>query len=197
MKTKRSKATDIPQSVKEKVWQRDNEIWKPVFGYENYYEVSNKGNVRSIGNFQMCNGGKRPICCLNKNVHKQGYLSVRLYKDKKQKTFFVHRLVAKAFIPEQKEKLFVNHIDGNKSNNNVENLEWCSRSENIMHAYKNRLNKQSIIVNVIDKKTNQKYKFVSYAQASTFIKQNIAYISARLKENIYENKNYKWEKKDG
>lgn len=197
MKTKRSKACDISQAVKEKVWERDNEIWKPVFGYENYYEVSNKGNVRSIGNFQMCNGGKRPICYLTKNVHKQGYLFVRLYKDKKQKCFFVHRLVAKAFIPEQKEKLFVNHIDGNKSNNNVENLEWCSRSENIMHAYKNRLNKQSIIVNIIDKKTNQKYKFVSYALASTFIKQNIAYISARLKENIYENKNYKWEKIDG
>lgn len=109
------------------------EIWKDIEGYEGKYQVSNLGRVRSldrkIGNYFRQGKVLKP--CVTRN----GYLQVYLYnKNSIMKPRRIHRLVANAFIPKPKDKLEVNHIDGNKNNNNMENLEWCTSSENKKHA---------------------------------------------------------------
>ena len=104
------------------------EIWKPVpIKMFKDYEISNTGKVRR-------NGRERKV--FNKP---DGYPAINLYNHCKHKTIAIHRLVAMAFVPNPDNKLDVNHIDGNKTNNNVDNLEWCTRSENIKHAYRTGL----------------------------------------------------------
>lgn len=101
-----------------------HETWKTVKGYEGLYEVSSFGNVRNV------NSGR----VLNPCRYRTGYLSVMLYKDKKPKRFLIHRLVAISFLDNSNNYEFVNHLDEDKANNNVENLEWCSREHNMRHG---------------------------------------------------------------
>ena len=110
------------------------EIWKPVKEFEGLYEVSNLGQVRSL-NYKRTKGTK----ILKLVIDKDGYLRVNLYKNGKQYNKKVHRLVTAAFIPNPEGKTEVNHIDGNKTNNRVENLEWVTHSENIQHAWESGL----------------------------------------------------------
>ena len=110
------------------------EVWKPIFGYEGIYEVSNCGNVRSIDRIDFAGRrlkGKVFSTSANKN-----YITCVLTKYGKHRTFRIHQLVAEAFIPNPEGKPCINHKDGNKQNNCVENLEWCTLSENMKHAYK-------------------------------------------------------------
>ena len=109
------------------------EIWKKIKGFENY-EISNLGRVKSN------NLKKEKI--LKFRITKTGYYRVMLQKNCFKKELLVHRLVAEAFIPNKENKKEVNHIDLNKSNNRVENLEWTTRSENIAHSYLNGRNKK-------------------------------------------------------
>lgn len=111
------------------------EIWKPIIGYENYYEVSNLGRVRRIKAAHGTQIGR----ILNGMLDSDGYLNVCLTANKNQKWFLVHRLVAQAFLPNPENKPTVNHIDGNKQNNSVSNLEWCTQKENIAHAWRTGL----------------------------------------------------------
>ena len=107
------------------------EIWKDVNGYEGLYKINNFGYIKSL---KDCNYiSREKILKFSKND--RGYLSVRLYKNTKWKIFRVNRLVAINFLPNPKNKPQVNHKDGNKQNNNVNNLEWCTHSENQNHAY--------------------------------------------------------------
>jgi hypothetical protein len=100
------------------------EIWKEIEGYEGLYQVSNEGRIRS----------KRRIKIQGDY---NGYKKVRLSKKSRQLTKQVHRLVAKAFIPNPNNKPMVNHKDLNRSNNNVNNLEWVTHQENVNHAVEN------------------------------------------------------------
>lgn len=104
--------------------QQNKETWKDVVGYENLYKVSNYGNVFSVKNNKI----------LRNNNTTVGYLQVTLSKDNKQKCFHVHRLVGISFIENTKNKKQINHIDGNKTNNKIENLEWATASENGLHS---------------------------------------------------------------
>lgn len=116
----------VEQSPKQGFIFMNTETWKPVIGYEGLYLVSNTGNVKSIAKNKVF-----ALCYDN-----YGYPIVSLTKNKKAKTKTVHRLVALAFIPNPDKKPQVNHIDGNKSNNSVENLEWATNRENVVHSFK-------------------------------------------------------------
>ncbi len=122
------------------------EKWKDIEGYEGYYQVSNLGNVKSLGRYvNNPHGGKRYIReRILKPFNKKGYLYVDLLKIKQHR---IHRLVAAAFIDNKDDSAEVNHINGIKNDNRVENLEWCTRSENMKHSYKTGLwNNQHTIV---------------------------------------------------
>ena len=107
------------------------EYWRDIKGYDGLYQVSNYGRIKS---FIRYNDGRIIKQCIGRR-----YWKVILYKDKKEKCLFVHRIVAKAFIPNPLNKEQINHKDGNKLNNKVSNLEWCSREENMDHARANGL----------------------------------------------------------
>lgn len=109
------------------------EKWKPIVDYEGLYEVSNLGQVRSIPR-SRCKGG-----ILKPHINK-GYEYVHLCKNGKPYYAKVHRIVADAFLEVIPGKTHVNHIDGNKTNNHVSNLEWCTALENLKHAKENNLN---------------------------------------------------------
>ena len=121
------------------------EIWKDVVGYENLYQVSNFGNVKRKG--------KTKNLCKSKN----NYYGVKLCKNNIKKYMSIHRLVASAFIPNPKSLPQVNHIDGNKFNNYVNNLEWVSQSDNEKHAYLLGLTKPTRISPVIKYDLNGNY----------------------------------------
>ena len=122
--------------------EMNNEIWKPIKGYKGRYEVSNMGNIKRLARIV-----KRPTCkreptqsveeivmCIRTTQH--GYKTVKLVNAQgERKDILVHRLVAAAFIPKPVGKDYINHKDGNKINNCVDNLEWVSIKENNQHAY--------------------------------------------------------------
>ena len=119
------------------------ETWKPVIGYENLYEVSDLGNVRSVDryidtNIKHVTRRLQKGRILSQNLKKNGYMTVDLCKNGKIKTTLVHRIVADAFLQEDGKRT-INHIDGDKTNNAVCNLERSSHSENIKHAFKTGL----------------------------------------------------------
>lgn len=114
------------------------EIWKDIEGFENRYQVSNTGKVRSLDTYQdnALTGGKslRKSKILNPWLEK-GYQRVGLsIGNKKHKYFSVHKLVANAFVENLLNKPHINHIDGDKFNNCDFNLEWCTPAENIQHS---------------------------------------------------------------
>lgn len=110
-----------------------NEELKDIVGYEGMYQVSNLGRVKSL------KFGKNLI--LKSGFSAKGYLLLKLSKNNTSKTFRVHRLVAAAFIKNPHKKSDINHINGIKDDNRVENLEWNTRSENIQHAFSIGLSK--------------------------------------------------------
>ncbi len=116
------------------------EIWKDIEGYEGKYQISNFGNVKSLETWTGDKYIKREKILKNV-VYGNGYYYVCLSKKGEVKKHKVNRLVAQAFIPNPENKPFTNHIDGDKLNNNVNNLEWCTQSENMKHASKIGLRK--------------------------------------------------------
>ena len=119
-----------------------DEVWKDIEGYEGLYQVSTCGNIKSLPKVRRNGTGTyiQKERLLKPSNTSTGYKKVELCKDGKRKGFKVHRLVAIAFIPNPDNKPEVNHIDGNKINNNIDNLEWVTSSENSIHAYETGLN---------------------------------------------------------
>ena len=117
------------------------EIWKDVIGYEGLYQVSNLGTIKSLSRTRKnhTNG----IACVKERMlnpsTSNGYKCVQLRKNCSGKFIAVHRLVALMFLNNTEDKPTVNHIDGNKLNNVVSNLEWATYTENNIHAIKNKL----------------------------------------------------------
>lgn len=118
------------------------EIWKDIPGYEGLYQASSTGRIRTVPHRVACRGGFRIVRerILKTNAKyingKKHYVCVDLGH---RNTQLVHRLIANTFIPNPLGLPQVNHKDGDKWNNNIENLEWCNQSENMLHAYKHGL----------------------------------------------------------
>lgn len=124
------------------------EIWKDIEGYEGMYQVSNMGRVRALDRVKPNSGGqiaKGHILPQSDNGH--GYRFVSLWKFNKGRRFYVHRLVASAFIPNPNNFPIINHKDENKSNNRYENLEWCTQKYNINYGNHMKRLKESYIAN--------------------------------------------------
>ena len=116
------------------------EIWKDIDGYQGLYQVSSYGRIKSLSHVNHL-GRLRPECILGARLSDRGYHTCVLYNNGKPKSFRVHQLVGKAFIPNPLNKPHINHLDGVKGNNMVENLEWVTISENQKHAFKTGLNR--------------------------------------------------------
>lgn len=146
------------------------EEWKEIKGYENYF-VSNFGNVKHNDKIKS-------------QFNNRGYKCVDLYKNNQRKHFKVHKLVYMTFIGEYNYKLDINHIDGNKENNNINNLEVCTRKENLEHAVRLGLNKQSIKITAI--KNGEKIKSYSIGSMYKLLKEkeNINCKEKTFKENV-------------
>lgn len=121
--------------------QMTREIWKPIFGFEEFYEVSNQGRIRSlarISTFSNRWGGVNhrqvPGRLMPPAANTAGYLHITLRANTKDTTFLVHRLVAAAFIANPSGFKTVNHKNGRKSDNAAANLEWMNQAENNLHA---------------------------------------------------------------
>ena len=152
-----------------------NEVWADIQGYENKYQVSNLGNVRSL-NYHRERKAKIMTAKLSR-----GYKVIGLRKDGVKKFFSVHRLVADAFIPSEDKTLQINHKNLNKEDNSVENLEWVSPKENTIHAivngrFKNSANKlraanekRKIPLIAINKFTGIIYEFCSIREAAKIL----------------------------
>ena len=147
--------------------ESNKEVWLDVHGWENIYEVSSFGRIRNkeTGHIKAF------------HITKFGYCRLTLYKGKLSKKYAVHRLVAEAFIPNPQNKPQVNHIDGNKQNNRVDNLEWVTQTENMIHAYTHGLmdnvikytNSRKMSLNVINLSSDETIHFNSQCEASSYL----------------------------
>lgn len=137
-----NKSTLIKEKRLSKISIMEGEEWKDVVDYEEFYEVSNKGRVRTKPRQTQSGDHKaiRGVRYFTLYEHPDGYINVGLIKEsKKVRRTSVHRLVAVAFIDRIPGKEFVNHINGIKNDNRVENLEWCTKKENSRHSFDNGL----------------------------------------------------------
>lgn len=158
------------------------EIFKDVKGYEGFYEVSNLGRVRSTS--------YKGIKILKPAKTKNGYLNVVFCIKQKKVHKLIHRLVAGAFIPNPNGLEQVNHKNGNKSDNSVNNLEWCTQEYNNYHAYNNNL------LNRYEDRPEAKLTKQKVLQIPDLIKQgattddlkNLFKVSRRCIDNIFEGK---------
>ena len=157
----------------------EHKIWKDIEDWEGIYRVSNMGEIESLPRKRVL--APRLLKHIKQNT---GYMTVFLHgKPRQKKILFVHRLLAKAFIPNPNNLPQVNHIDGNPGNNSLENLEWCTQSHNIQHAYNTGRKYQEIgdmhpgakldsaQVRVIKSLTSPK-KEVNYADLARYFKVN-------------------------
>ena len=160
------------------------EEWRDIPGYESFYQVSNLGNVRSIRFNKIRN---------MKSWDSHGYRAVELCMNNNRYTVGIHRLVALTFIPNPENKPEVNHKDRNKSNNNVENLEWVTQSENVAHAYRHGVEPrpthqdQPFQKEILDIIENKKYFSIREASRQTGHKRDTIRRSLDLNTPICNN----------
>lgn len=113
-------------------------IWLDIKGYEGLYQVSQHGEIKSVARSGVGLVDKIKA----QTINNFGYKTVCLSKNNKVKRHLVHRIIATAFIPNDQDKPNINHINGNKQDNSICNLEWCSKSENVRHAMQTGLKKE-------------------------------------------------------
>lgn len=163
------------------------EIFKDIPGYEGLYQVSNLGNVKSLKR----PGAKEKL--IKGEIDQDGYIRIPLTKNGKTKKYKAHRLVMMAFNNTNDDSLQVNHIDGNKKNNKLENLEWCTASYNTRHSYINNLNKTKGFKTIIKNKlTGEEKEYRSMRDASIDMGYNKGYLFKKINNNIYFNEKYEW-----
>ena len=178
------------------------EFWKDIKGFEGYYQVSNLGRVKGLQRVvNSGNGAKRVVkeLVLKQSSDKDGYLIVNLKIRQKAKKIRVHRLVSLAFLPNTENKPQVNHKNGIKNDNTLENLEWATLSENRQHAYdtglqnsdsrkgeKNNFNKLTKEDVIAIRKMYVPYKFTNKMIAEKY------HVTEGCISSITSNKNWAW-----
>lgn len=166
--------------------------WLPIKNYEGFYEVSDTGLVRSVDRITRHNR-KRKSHVLKMIADRDGYLRVHLSKDNVHKTFIVSRLVATTFIQNSDNKCQVNHINENKLDNRVCNLEWVNPKENINHGTRTtRANKKESHPVVSFHKSGFMRLFKSQTDASNRLNVSMGNLSSVLSGNRKQTKGYKF-----
>lgn len=167
------------------------ECWKPVQGYEHLYEVSNMGQVRSLPReVPFINGSIRKLKgkLLKPLIDNNGYLYVCLAFNGVQKSKFVHRLVAESFISSTDDTLEVNHIDGNKHNNCVDNLEWVTHKYNIQHSFVTGLHQKPLVQHMREiGRLGNRISCERSSQPVLCIDDNLAFVSKNAADRYYGN----------
>lgn len=154
----------------------EEEIWKDIAGYEGKYKVSNYGNIYSVKR----NRTLLPLRALN------GYLLIMFGRT----TYSIHRIVATTFLPNPNNYKCVNHKNGNKKDNRVENLEWCNYTMNIIHAYRNGLNRREKPVEcLLNGNMVKRYRSAREAEKDGFLNQLIAKCCLGKRKS---HKGYEW-----
>lgn len=148
------------------------EIWKDIVGYEGLYQVSSLGRIKSL------NWKRETI--LKEAINQWGHKRICLSKNNKRMNFFVHRLVAEAFVSNPKRLPCINHIDGEPTNNHVLNLEWCDQKHNVNHAYDNDLTTCNKKITLLNLDTKETIHFRSKKQASIFLGKYPTYLTYHL-----------------
>lgn len=180
------------------------EVWKPVKGFEGLYEVSNTGKVKSLQRTVTAHNGwprtfQEKILTLHSSKlterHPKPMYHVELWKGNKRAVKMIHRLVAETFIPNPDGKPQVNHKDGNRMNNSVENLEWTTCTENSEHAYRTGLAKPKGCkpVRGKNKLTGAVVEYQSVEEAARALKGNPDAIRAALKGRSASSCGCTWE----
>lgn len=166
------------------------EEWRDIKGYEGKYQISNYGNVRSL------NYHRSGECKLMSPVLKKtGYYQINLHLNGKYKSKMIHKLVADAFLENPDNLPVVNHIDGDKTNNHVSNLEWCTVSYNTWHATHilgtNLVSQQKAMeaskkpCSILDTKTNEIFNFDSRKEAEDYFGCEFRTIVGSRQKRIY------------
>lgn len=157
------------------------ELWKDVKGYEGFYQVSNEGKVRCL---KYWNHITKDWSSVNRYVkptdNGNGYKIVGLSVHGIRKNHYVHRMVAEAFLVHPYGKDYVNHIDHNRGNNNVENLEWCTQKENVLHS----VPRMKAFKNHKENKSGERYIIARGEKFRVIIKQKEYGLFKDLKEAI-------------
>lgn len=170
-----------------------NEQWKDIPSYEGCFQISNMGNIRSLDRIINSNHGtkrKNKGRVLKIQKDRQGYEKICLQCNNNQQTFKVHRLVAMAFLENKENKKTVNHINGIKNDNRLENLEWATYSENMQHSYDAGLRKNSSLFKKIrcvelDIETNSIIEMAYILEKEYDIKRkNVNTIATNISNNL-------------
>lgn len=156
--------------------KKNMEVWKDIPGYEGLYQASNLGNIKNIGRKFLDSLGReyivKEVLC-KPSIDTSGYNQIVLSKNKKRKSYKVHRLVAITFIPNPNNLPQVNHKDENKLNNNIENLEWCTHKYNCQYgtrSYRCTLHSNHKVKQLLKGKVIKEYNSLKEASLKTNIK---------------------------
>lgn len=165
--------------------RNNEERWKAIKDYEGLYEVSNQGRIKRVSGWKGQNGAYIQASGIigENNIKKNGYKGVVLCKNGKCKSFLIHRLVAQTFIPNPHNLPQVNHIDGDKTNNCVENLEWVTPQQNVRHAFDKGLKKPHSQRSIIAILPEGKIHFSSISECSRSLHICISAICQHCQDN--------------
>jgi hypothetical protein len=168
--------------------EEDQEIWKDVLGYEEMYQISNFGKVKSLSR-RGGNGCLKKERFLKPCLEKKGYFRYKLYKNSKGLNFLAHRLVANAFIENPFNKISINHKDSIKTNNSIYNLEWVSVMENNCHKSLNIESSSKYVGVSFYKRTNKWQSSICVLGKRTYLGRYETEEEAHAKRVEYKNRN--------
>lgn len=166
---------------------RHNEMWVPITNYENLYEVSNFGRIKSLKKWDVSKKEYVDEQTIIKPFDNgNGYLVVGLRKNKRRKNMYIHRLVADAFLTKKDGCNVVNHIDHNTKNNNVRNLEWCTQKQNVLYSanrmkgYRYSLKNNTGLHHITYRESTNKYR-VCYRHEGKYKEKNFKLLNDAIK----------------